>query len=50
MRARARGAQVVTTPGVGFGPAGQGFIRISAFGHRENVIEACTRFRTAFKK
>jgi hypothetical protein len=44
------GRQVVTTPGVGFGPAGQGFIRISAFGHRENVIEACTRFRTAFKK
>jgi hypothetical protein len=46
----ARCGQVVTTPGVGFGPAGQGFIRISAFGHRENVIEACSRFRTAFKK
>ncbi|GKV23787.1 hypothetical protein SLEP1_g33482 [Rubroshorea leprosula] len=28
---------VVTTPGSGFGPAGEGFIRVSAFGHRENV-------------
>ena len=34
---------VVTTPGSGFGPAGEGFIRFSAFGHRENVIEACRR-------
>eukprot|EP00281_Chroomonas_sp_CCMP1168_P032327 CAMPEP_0206236452 /NCGR_PEP_ID=MMETSP0047_2-20121206/13726_1 /ASSEMBLY_ACC=CAM_ASM_000192 /TAXON_ID=195065 /ORGANISM="Chroomonas mesostigmatica_cf, Strain CCMP1168" /LENGTH=406 /DNA_ID=CAMNT_0053660795 /DNA_START=125 /DNA_END=1345 /DNA_ORIENTATION=- len=42
--------QVVTTPGVGFGPAGQGFVRISAFGDRDNVIEACKRFRSAFKK
>lgn len=41
--------QVVTTPGVGFGPAGQGFIRISAFAHRENVLEACARFRANLK-
>jgi LL-diaminopimelate aminotransferase len=34
---------VVTTPGAGFGPAGQGFIRFSAFGHREDVEEACKR-------
>ena len=33
-------AHVVTTPGVGFGPAGEGFTRLSAFGHRENVEEA----------
>jgi LL-diaminopimelate aminotransferase len=35
--------QVVTTPGVGFGPAGQSFIRFSAFGHRSDVEEACGR-------
>ncbi|WP_010253768.1 LL-diaminopimelate aminotransferase [Treponema primitia] len=35
--------QVVTTPGAGFGPAGQSFIRFSAFGHRADVEEACTR-------
>jgi LL-diaminopimelate aminotransferase len=34
---------VVTTPGAGFGPAGQGFIRFSAFGHRTDVVEACQR-------
>ena len=25
---------LVTTPGSGFGPAGEGFVRASAFGHR----------------
>jgi LL-diaminopimelate aminotransferase len=35
--------QVVTTPGSGFGPAGESFIRISAFGHRADVEEACAR-------
>ncbi len=35
--------QVVTTPGAGFGPAGQGFVRFSAFGHRADVEEACAR-------
>ena len=38
-------AQVVTTPGTGFGPCGQGYIRISAFNSRENVEEAMTRLR-----
>lgn len=37
---------VVTTPGAGFGPSGESFIRFSAFGHRENVIEACKRLTT----
>jgi len=36
---------VVTTPGVGFGPAGQGFIRFSAFGHRADVLEAVQRLK-----
>jgi LL-diaminopimelate aminotransferase len=35
--------QVVTTPGSGFGPAGQSFIRFSAFGHRADVEEAVRR-------
>jgi len=34
---------VVTTPGAGFGPAGQSFIRFSAFGRRADVEEACVR-------
>ena len=35
--------RVVTTPGSGFGPGGESFIRISAFGHKEDVKEACER-------
>ena len=34
---------VVTTPGSGFGPAGESYIRFSSFGHREAVEEACKR-------
>ncbi|KAL4338824.1 hypothetical protein AHAS_Ahas12G0248800 [Arachis hypogaea] len=40
---------VVTTPGSGFGPGGEGFVRVSAFGHRENVLEACRRFKELYK-
>lgn len=40
-------AQVVTTPGAGFGRCGEGFIRISAFNSRESVEEAMQRLRTA---
>ncbi len=36
-------AQVVTTPGAGFGKCGEGYIRISAFNNREKVIEAMRR-------
>ncbi|WCL50847.1 LL-diaminopimelate aminotransferase [Leptospira sp. GIMC2001] len=36
-------AQVVGTPGSGFGPAGEGFFRLSAFGKREDVTEALKR-------
>ena len=36
-------ANVVGTPGAGFGPAGEGFLRLSAFGSRENVEEAMGR-------
>jgi LL-diaminopimelate aminotransferase len=34
---------VVTTPGSGFGPAGESFLRFSAFGHRDDVEEAVQR-------
>ena len=34
---------IVTTPGAGFGKAGEGYIRISAFNSRENVLEAIGR-------
>jgi len=37
------GAHVVCTPGSGFGAAGEGFVRISAFNSRENVEEATRR-------
>jgi LL-diaminopimelate aminotransferase len=37
--------QVLTTPGSGFGPAGQSFVRFSAFGHRADVEEACERLK-----
>ena len=38
-------ANIVTTPGAGFGRAGEGFIRISAFNSRENVLEAIERLK-----
>lgn len=41
---------VVTTPGLGFGAAGQGFVRASAFGHREDVLEAVRRLKAHLGK
>ncbi len=41
-------AQVVITPGAGFGAAGEGYFRISSFNTRENVVEVCQRI-TALK-
>ena len=38
-------AQVVVTPGSGFGSAGEGFFRISAFNSRANVVEVCRRLQ-----
>jgi LL-diaminopimelate aminotransferase len=40
---------VVGTPGSGFGPSGEGFFRLSAFGNRENVAEAVARIRKHLK-
>lgn len=39
------GAHIVGTPGVGFGPNGEGYFRLTAFGTRENCIEAMKRIR-----
>lgn len=36
---------VVSTPGVGFGPAGEGYIRLTAFGKREDCEEAMRRLK-----
>ncbi|MBR3286673.1 MAG: LL-diaminopimelate aminotransferase [Bacteroidales bacterium] len=37
------GAHVVCTPGVGFGPSGEGYVRFTAFGNREKTEEALAR-------
>jgi len=38
-------ANVVGTPGSGFGPSGEGYFRFSAFADRENVLEAMERIK-----
>jgi LL-diaminopimelate aminotransferase len=42
-------AQVVCTPGAGFGKCGEGHVRISAFNSRENVETALDRIAAALK-
>merc|ERR1712070_1049499 len=42
-------AQVVTIPGAGFGPGGEGFLRLSAFAPRDSIIEACDRLKETMK-
>lgn len=34
---------LICTPGAGFGPSGEGFVRFTAFGHRESYYEAADR-------
>ena len=38
-------ANIVGTPGSGFGPSGEGYFRLTAFGSRENTIEAIRRIK-----
>lgn len=38
-------ANVVGTPGVGFGPSGKGYFRLTAFGSYENTVEAMNRIK-----
>lgn len=42
-------AHVVGTPGAGFGPSGEGYFRLSAFGLREKIQEAIERIQTKLK-
>ncbi len=43
-------AQVVGTPGAGFGVNGEGYFRLTAFGSREVTAEAVERIKTLLKK
>lgn len=38
-------AQVIVTPGVGFGPSGEGYVRLTAFGKQEDCIAAIQRIK-----
>lgn len=38
-------AHVIGTPGVGFGPSGEGYVRLTAFGSREATLEAMERIK-----
>jgi LL-diaminopimelate aminotransferase len=42
-------AWLVGTPGAGFGANGEGFFRLTAFGNREQTVEAMDRIRKLFK-
>ena len=42
-------AHVVGTPGAGFGPSGEGYLRLTAFGQRDQTVEAVERIRTRLK-
>lgn len=39
-------AHIVGTPGAGFGPSGEGYFRLTAFGNKENTIKAVERIKT----
>lgn len=39
------GTGVICTPGVGFGPSGEGYVRLTAFADRANVEEALSRLK-----
>ena len=41
-------AQVVGTPGSGFGKNGEGYFRLTSFGSKENTREAMERFEKLF--
>ncbi|XP_010269148.1 PREDICTED: aminotransferase ALD1-like [Nelumbo nucifera] len=40
---------VVTVPGRGFGPGGEEYVRVSAFGHREIILEASKRLKNLYR-
>ena len=40
---------LVGTPGIGFGPMGEGYFRLSAFGDPASVEQACDRLPRALE-
>ena len=42
-------ANIVGTPGSGFGPSGENYFRLTAFGSRENTLKAVERIKTQLK-
>lgn len=44
-----RETHVVVTPGSGFGPAGEGYVRLSAFGHQEDIKKAVAGIKQNLK-
>ena len=38
-------ANIITTPGAGFGPSGEGYIRLTAFGDADATVEAMERIK-----
>ena len=42
-------ANIVGTPGIGFGSCGEGVLRLTAFGTKENSIEAIKRIKELYK-
>mgnify|MGYP000841666021 CR=1 FL=1 len=43
------GANVVGTPGAGFGPCGEGYFRLTAFGDAEKTKVAAQRIKAAIQ-
>ena len=41
---------IVGTPGSGFGPSGEGYFRLTAFGSHENTRRAVERFKNLYNK
>ena len=41
-----KNANVVGTPGSGFGPSGEGYFRLTAFGTYENTLKAIERIKS----
>ena len=45
-----KNANVVGTPGVGFGPSGEGYFRLTGFGTKENTEKAVQKIQNFYKK
>ena len=43
-------ANVATTPGAGFGPSGEGYIRLTAFGDAGDTVQAVDRIREMLRR